>query len=224
MASAAGTRVLQDRILSTGSKPEDPKIDRSLAVWLSLSGAECPQGNLAFRQHSWDLGICRNQLQALIETQTCETDKARLLAVTAPHSDDWLNALSITACGLRLDNEAIRVSAGLRLGAKLCETHTCPCGMITDVKGLHSLSCRKSAGRVGRHSCVNDIIWRAINKAGGHAVKEPCGLVRTDGKRPDGKNPNSVGSRSLCHLGRHGDGYSGPKQLDTFLSYRRCSS
>ena len=71
---------------------------------------------------------------------------------------------------------------------------------------------------------TNIIIWRAINKVGGHAVKEPCGLVRTDGKRPDGKNPNSVGSRSLCHLGRHGDGYSGPKQLDTFLSYRRCSS
>ena len=32
-----------------------------------------------------------------------------------------------------------------------------------DVRGLHGLSCWKSAARYQRHSQLNDIIWRAIN-------------------------------------------------------------
>jgi len=28
-------------------------------------------------------------------------------------------------CGLRLDDEAVRVTVGLRLGARLCEPHQC---------------------------------------------------------------------------------------------------
>ena len=37
-----------------------------------------------------------------------------------------------------------------------------------------------------RHQTLNDIIWRSLSKAGIPAVKEPAGLSRTDGKRPDG--------------------------------------
>ena len=33
---------------------------------------------------------------------------------------------------------------------------------------------------------LNDILWRAIKRAQIPAVKEPTGLSRTDGKRPDG--------------------------------------
>jgi len=39
------------------------------------------------------------------------TQKARYLASMAPHSGDWLLALPITSCGLRLDDEAVRVRA-----------------------------------------------------------------------------------------------------------------
>jgi len=35
--------------------------------------------------------------------------KARLLSSLAPHAGDWLNAVPITAVGLRLTNEALRV-------------------------------------------------------------------------------------------------------------------
>ncbi|KMS65379.1 hypothetical protein BVRB_036580, partial [Beta vulgaris subsp. vulgaris] len=45
---------------------------------------------------------------------------------------------------------------------------------------------RRSAGRIGRHNFLNDILWRAINRANIPAVKEPQGLIRSDGKRPDG--------------------------------------
>jgi hypothetical protein len=55
-----------------------------------------------------------------------------------------------------------------------------------DARGLHSLSCKKSAGRMSRHQYLNDIIWRAVVRAGVPATKEPVGLLRTDGKRPDG--------------------------------------
>jgi len=41
--------------------------------------------------------------------------RVSLLAATAPHSRDWLLALPICSCGLRLDDEAVRVAVGIRL-------------------------------------------------------------------------------------------------------------
>ena len=35
-------------------------------------------------------------------------------------------------------------------------------------------------------NALNDLIFRALIKAGASSVKEPPGLLRTDGKRPDG--------------------------------------
>ena len=122
----------------------------------------------------------------LFECQSNAIDRARLLAVSAPRSSDWLHALPISTCGLHLDDEAIRVAVGFRLGARICEPHSCPCGAQVDSRGIHSLSCRRSAGRASRHHNHNDIIWRALTKANIPSTKEPIGLFRSDGKRPDG--------------------------------------
>ena len=62
----------------------------------------------------------------------------------------------------------------------------CPCGSNVDYTGRHGLACKRSAGRSARHHCINDIVHRALNRAGIPAVKEPAGLLRSDGKRPDG--------------------------------------
>ena len=113
-------------------------------------------------------------------------DKARLQAVRAPHSGDWLHALPLSACGLRLDDNAVHVAVGLRLGANICEPHQCPCGAMTDAKGLHGLSCKGGTGRSARHHSLNDLVWRALGKVNIPSVKEPSGLSRSDGKRPDG--------------------------------------
>ena len=51
---------------------------------------------------------------------------------------------------------------------------------------MHGLSCRKSAGRHLRHALANDIIARAFRSADTPADLEPAGLLRGDGKRPDG--------------------------------------
>ena len=106
--------------------------------------------------------------------------------MSAAHSSAWLHALPISSCGLRLDNESLRASVGFRLVAKLCELHLCPCGALVDIQGLHGLTCKKAAGRLSRHNLLNDIIWRSLIKAGVPSVKEPSGLARSDGKRPDG--------------------------------------
>jgi hypothetical protein len=77
--------------------------------------------------------------------------------------------------------------------------HTCPCGVEVDCSGIHGLSCRRASGRQSRHAAVNDIIWRALGSAGIPASKEPSGLLRDDGKRPDGVSliPWSQG-KAIC--------------------------
>src|SRR6218665_3532435 len=47
--------------------------------------------------------------------------------------------------------------------------------------GLQTI-CRK----ISQTLCVNDLVWRALTKADTPCTKEPSGLIRTDGKRPDG--------------------------------------
>ena len=72
------------------------------------------------------LETCRRLMQLLIPyynicaAQPNDYHRARLTAVKAPHSGDWLNALPITSCGLRMEDDAIRVAVGLHLGARLC--------------------------------------------------------------------------------------------------------
>jgi len=48
------------------------------------------------------------------------------------------------------------------------------------------LSCRGGNSRSARHHNLNDLVWRAMAKADIPALKEPSGLLRTAGKRPDG--------------------------------------
>jgi len=51
---------------------------------------------------------------------------------------------------------------------------------------FHSFACKKAPGRTARHHALNDLIARGFASAGFPVIKEPTGLFRTDGKRPDG--------------------------------------
>ena len=106
--------------------------------------------------------------------------------MSADRSSDWLHALPIASCGLRLSDEAVRVAVGIRLGAPICQPHQCPCGTLVDSSGSHALSCKRTSARILRHNALNEVIFRALIKAGIPSTKEPPGLSRTDGKRPDG--------------------------------------
>ena len=57
---------------------------------------------------------------------------------------------------------------------------------MIDERGSHALSCKYSSGRLIRHNYLNDIIHRSLTRAGIPSTKEPHGLSRSDGKRPDG--------------------------------------
>src|SRR5688572_12663725 len=71
-------------------------------------------------------------------------------------------------------------------GANICQPHVCACGALVTARGTHGLSCSLGFGRVARHAAINDLIHRSLIKAGFPAVKEPRGMLRSDGKRPDG--------------------------------------
>ena len=85
-----------------------------------------------------------------------------------------------------MDDEAVRVAVGFRLGVPLCEPHKCPCGAPVAADGLHGLSCALGPGRLPRHASLNDLIYRGLVRAGFPSAKEPAGLIRSDGRRPDG--------------------------------------
>ena len=93
----------------------------------------------------------------------------------------------------------MRIAVALRLGAPICEPHPCRCGHRVDRLGHHGLSCRFSAGRLPRHANLNDVVKRALAKAGIPSWLEPVGLDRGDGRRPDGITafPYTQG-RCLC--------------------------
>jgi hypothetical protein len=137
-------------------------------------------------QRSWDSHVIVESKRVLSASFTDNVSQARFLAATAPHSSDWPHAPPLSAVGLRMSDEEVRVALGLRLGAMLCSPHTCPCGADVDTRGLHGLSCRRSARRQMRHRLINDIIWRAQGRAGIAAVREPQRLIAGSPLRPDG--------------------------------------
>ena len=110
---------------------------------------------------------------------------ARFLAACATHIGDWLLALSITPCGLRLDNEAVCIAVALRLGSELGSPHSCRCSSSVDTRGTHGLVCKHAPRRVLRHHALNECVSRAFSAAAIPVKKEPSGPAHKDRKHPD---------------------------------------
>jgi hypothetical protein len=178
---------LQNQILHT--EPTAPSsysdLDFYLQSWHAKYG-DIPTAASPAKQQTWDKPIVQLELSQLLERHIDVYDKARLLAATSKHSGDWLHAIPISSCGLRLDNEAVRMAVCFRLGIDICEPHPCVCGHLVDTRGSHALSCKRTSGRLIRHNHLNDIVLRSLSRASIPATREPAGLLRSDGKRPDG--------------------------------------
>jgi hypothetical protein len=142
-------------------------------------------GEEAKAQRKWDEGTC-GAAAGRLAVGVDECTAARLQASRAPGSGVWLSAIPCSSLGLNLDDSALRVAVGLRLGVPLVLPHQCSCGAAVDRSGHHGLACKRSAGRHLRHNLVNDTILRALQSANVAAVREPPGLARSDAKRPDG--------------------------------------
>jgi len=92
------------------------------------------------KQSTWDKPGVLAESAAVEETRTSPFQRACLLAAHTPHSGDWLLALPITACGLRLDDEAVSIAVALRLGSELGSPHSCRCGSLVDATSTHGLA------------------------------------------------------------------------------------
>src|SRR6267154_2338667 len=163
-----------------------PDTSSSLQAWKVLGGGDPNSVYTPGVQKAWDSQVVLHARGGLLGNLPDETSQARLLAVRAPHSGDWLHAFPLTVAGLRLSDEEVRIAAGLRLGTSLCAPHSCPCGSQVNALGHHGLSCQMSAGRQMRHRLINDIIWRALGRAEIASVREPQGLITGSPLRPDG--------------------------------------
>ena len=157
------------------------------SCWSAEHDHRAPEGAAACKQKAWDGLRAASAAERMLEGADNDEERARLLSVSTNESGAWLRALPVTALGLRMDDNTVRVAVGLRLGTAVCGPHSCQhCGTAVDALGRHALSCRRSEGRHQRHTAVNDIIKRSLSAAHVPSRLEPTGLLRSDGKRPDG--------------------------------------
>jgi hypothetical protein len=164
----------------------DPTFVAAVLEWEARTGSESVQLPFATEQKCWDEPLLNGQQMFVLSAARDQVSKARLIAAAAPHSGAFLHARPCSSLGTRLDDSSLRIAVALRLGAPICAPHACICGGIVDSTGTHGLSCRKSAGRLSRHSAVNELIKRALTSAEVPSRLEPSSLMRDDGKRPDG--------------------------------------
>ena len=188
MASAAGCTPLTRQILpSRLSSCSYPEVDLAMTQWNPHGDLTPPSSPNKAKQRAWDLPKVQASYELLINTSQSPVARARLLGAASREAGAWLNAPPVSSLGLRMDDDAISICVGLRLGIPLCRAHPCrQCGATVDEYALHGLSCVKSQGRHPRHNAMNDIIHLSLAAAGIPSQKEPYGLVRSDGKRPDG--------------------------------------
>ena len=188
LSSTAATADLVTAILpaSHHSTPL-PSVAIALAKWSQDHDTSPPQGQGACQEKNWDGIIAKTTASSLLDSATDDITRARLLAVMSKDSGAWLQALPNSSLGLRLDDFSLRIAVGLRLGTSICVPHLCNCcGAEVTALGTHGLSCRSSSGRHHRHAAINEIIHRTLSAAHVPSRLEPQGLLRSDGKRPDG--------------------------------------
>ena len=144
VASLYSVNDLVDAILSRINMAETNELVDAVAAW-TLRGESLQLPESKASQKSWDsplMEISRENLLLVAD----QVSRARLLAAARKESGAWLNALPVPSLGTQLDPETLRVSIALRIGADVCQPHSCRCGRLMDARGLHGLSCRFSAG------------------------------------------------------------------------------
>ena len=88
------------------------------------------------QQRKWDDPICE-KVALQLRQGVDEITAARLLAVCSPNSGAWLNAIPSASLGLNLDDNAVKIAVGLRLGVPLVLPHQCQCDAQVDKLGHH---------------------------------------------------------------------------------------
>jgi hypothetical protein len=137
------------------------------------------------------------------EINVCDKiDSACFLAAQRRESNAWLHAFPSRNISTFMDNKILQICVANRFSCEIFEKHTWHCGFTVSNDGRHGLSCPKNKGRFSRHSDLNQIIQRALSSIHISSSLEPRGLLRDDGKRPDGATliPWSKGQRLIWNV------------------------
>ena len=187
LTSTAGCSNLMSRILPPAISPSsDHTWTVALSEWQKDHDSPSPPPGSLHLQKAWDFVVVSHTFDSLLDASPDDTNLARLLASAARESGAWLSALPMSSIGLRMEDDVIRVSVGIRLGVPLCEPHDCSsCGGHVDRLGIHGLKCRFSKGRHSRHAVINDIIKRSLDSIKVPSHLQPAGMIWSDGKCPD---------------------------------------
>ena len=161
---------------------EDVSFTKALEKWLSMTNEQ--EKPLDGTQKNWTQPVYVKTAQDLISRMDDKRSKV-FNAHQGKFGSQWLNVVPCKNLGLKLDDQQLRISIGLRLGANICVAHTCHCGKRVERHGFF-LPCTKSAGRFSRHATLNSLIKQTLGPLDLPSMLEPRGLYRTDGKRPDG--------------------------------------
>ena len=142
LASTAGcSNLVQQIILTSTTSPPDVNIQCATHLWSQGHSEQPPSFPSSTHQRLWDAPrVVFTYDNLLVDAPDCQA-KSRLLAVSCRESGAWLNVLPISALGLRLANDVVRIAVGLRLGIPLCSPHPCCCCAATvEPLGTHCLS------------------------------------------------------------------------------------
>ena len=171
LASAVGSVNLVRQIVPPRLQDAPcPEVSTALNSWRQGHTEPPPVAPTSCHQKAWDSPRVTAAAVALLEAAQDEATRARFLATVCSPPP------SISALGLRMDDNVVRVAVGLCLGVTLCQPHQChQCGTEVDQLGLHGFSCRMSQGRHSRHAAVNELIRRALASAKVPPHLEPSG-------------------------------------------------
>ena len=86
-------------------------------MWSEGLEASAPLAADAPSQKAWDAPCVAASLKALQTAAPDSVTQACLLAACRKEAGAWLQALPVSALGLRMEDEVFRVATGLRLGS-----------------------------------------------------------------------------------------------------------
>jgi len=84
-----------------------------------------------------ELGTTSAAAETLLNRAADHVERARLIAPCSHRSGDWLNALTLTSVGLKMDISTVRIAVDLLLSAPIVSSHVCVCGKTVTVDGHH---------------------------------------------------------------------------------------
>ena len=129
--------------------------------WKILSGLNQPP--LFSSKHlTCDKPLVEIASEQVLSAAQNQAGIARLTAVAAPYSGDFLQTIPCSAVCTHIDNTTLRIAVAFRLGAPICAPHSCTSGVSVEEFVVHGLSCLQSAGRHLNRIESNQILFQIL--------------------------------------------------------------